>query len=107
MKSTLKKHVDNKSSLSNVAKNMIKEVNQRFSHLLDPDHPDCDPVYAVATFYRRYKTLLRKELLTSTKKAIVAIVCETFEGVSDDTDSDLSPTKEPPNKHPCVDPLYG
>ena len=107
MKSTLKKHVDNRSSLSNVAKNMIKEVDQRFGHLLDPDHPDHDPVYAVATFFdRRYKTLLRKELLASTKKAIVATVRETFEGVSDnDTDSDLSPTKEPPNKRPCVDPL--
>ena len=111
MKRTLKKHIDKKSPLSRVAKDMLDDLEKRFNHYLDPKHEDHNPIYAVATLLdRRFKPLITNakdsnELLAATRKVIVAAVWRTIEEASDtETDTDTTPEtlpmKEPPSKRP-------
>ena len=98
---------DSRSTVSHVARSLVKQLNDRFGKLFEPEHEDHESMYAITTLLDpRYKSLIRGDLLQATKNVIlkdVRKVCEEESDLESQSDYEKSPSDpeddlEPPDK---------
>uniref|UniRef100_A0A1X7ULL0 HAT C-terminal dimerisation domain-containing protein n=1 Tax=Amphimedon queenslandica TaxID=400682 RepID=A0A1X7ULL0_AMPQE len=96
--------------LKNVAKILLSELNRRLSKLTNPDHPDHDPVYMVATLFDlRFKLSFTESPTAHAKKECLKLLGEYKSG--DDTESEVTQPIPPdddkaPAKQYAYDHVY-